>query len=914
MRTFMPIVFLLAFVGSGRGAETVAIPADAYRPVATCEDFLESVGLGAAPFDGHHDTGPYAGAGTYYPPEFFFDLGVRYYRCGFLSALVNPDQPRLVREWRVKTGARPMPLMDPTWLWTLKSDWRNAPADGDFTRFLGEVKRYAPGDIAMIEAPNELNNKFPPQELNLKYKGLVDEAAGAAYQRDLYAALKSDPATANIPLINFTAIFSDYRLAKPCDAFDFNNMHSYQGDDVPSSSLMMNVTRANNILPAGAATRPFIPTESGYNVETDVTNQQNYQGTLRGQAYNIPMLLAEYFRNGVYRTMLFALHNADGYGLLESDQKIRRPSWYALKSFLALFKDAEWNGRELAWEYPRGARPVTLRALPFTLRDAPATVHTIVLQHSSGDHFILIWNELRNLQNKRDIKNPEINVTLAFPKDSAVRPVGHWRQGELPDNVYASEEATRAAEFKPAAVPPINGSNEMRVAVPSRVVVLRVRGLVKAYKAPAAPKVSGDATENRVAVTVSGIGGTALLYRDDCFLAALPLVNGRATFTDDTEWIRPGIGYRYAAQLVFPDGMLSAKTETVIAAAEKYPDFVLSTFGMDGIALNREIAVGTPVTFTGKIKNAGDGASPSSKRMPGQPPQMYDVSVALTVTVDGKDAMWGSGGADAPYAPGEERGVAVSGGHNRGVWVATPGLHVVRAEIDDLRRVFSEKTHWNNVEEFTVQVGPTGGGKIFMRSTAAPGSVDLTADGASDWLHPAGWQDKGQVVRKAKPADAARRITLPESVGKGHTDLTLGGPIQQTWSDGDAVPENRGGTHTGLWGNNVGNGVGFTVPADTTPRRLRVYCGLLEGASGKFTAKLSDGSAPEVVSTGWSANLNGQGFLWAAQPASGSVMYEVVYQAAKDGETLAVTWSLNSEPNRFRGQWRLGAVTLSPAP
>lgn len=893
-------------------AET-PLPPEAYRPVISCEEFLESLGLAAGPFERYLADGPFAGAGTKYPPEFFFDLGIRYYRAGLRHDLVQEDQPEKVHEWRKKTGARPMLLIDPRKSFTLACDWQNVPEDGDFTRLLADLKRYAPGDVAMLEAPNELNNKFPPQELNLKYKGLIDEAAGALYQRDLAAAMKADPATAAIPLVNYTAIFTDYAEAKPCDAFDFNNMHSYQGADVPSSSLMMNITRANNILPVGATTKPFVPTECGYNVEEDKTNQQGYRGTLRAQAYNIPMLLAEYKRCGIHRTFLFALHNADGYGLLESDQETKRPSWYALKSFVSLFEDAKWNVETMQWDMPT-TNPAPLRALPFTIRNAPPTVHTLTLRHSSGDFFILIWNEIPNVRDGRDASNPPVNAVLAFDPAYGLQAVGHWRQGDLPDNPYESEASVRAAEFKPQTLPKINAAGEMPLAIASRVVVLRMRPTKldnRAASSLSTPKLTGIATENRVEISVSDVKNAVvvLLSRDDRLVDSLPVKDGLATFIDDTEWIRPGIGYRYTAVSVDKNGCFSPQAQTVIVTPNRLPDFVITDLRAN-IDLDKPIEPNTLIRFRGTIKNIGDGASPGPKRMPDQPPSMYDVDVALTVTVSGNAPMWGGdAAADRPYEPGEEREVTITGGSDGGQWRATPGLHVIRAQIDDLNRIVSEKNRFNNIREWTIQVGPTQGGSLSMVSTIAPREFGLTADGTLDWLHVGGWNDHGTTTRKLLKTSTRRRISdVTKLEAEGHIDATIGGPVRVAWTDGEQTPRNDG-TNDGIWGNCVGNGVKFTVPADKKPRRLRIYAGLLDGGAGKLTAKLSDGSAPELVSTGWSANRNG--FLWAAQPGSVSVMYEIVYRSANDDQTLEVTWSLDGEPTRFRSQFRLGAITLS---
>ncbi len=67
--------------------------ASAQQPSFRADEFTDFVGLNASPFNRYLDSGPYAGAGTQYPPELFFDLGVRHYRTGLFNDLVKPDTP-----------------------------------------------------------------------------------------------------------------------------------------------------------------------------------------------------------------------------------------------------------------------------------------------------------------------------------------------------------------------------------------------------------------------------------------------------------------------------------------------------------------------------------------------------------------------------------------------------------------------------------------------------------------------------------------------------------------------------------------------------------------------------------------------------------------------------------------------------
>lgn len=348
-------------------------PTDAAQPAFRADQFTEFVGINGSPLRFYViPDGPFAGTGRTYAPQVFYDLGIRYYRTVLFNDLTLPDQPDQVKAVWESHGVRPMFLIDN----------HKMPTPEDV---VAKLNQYDPNSIAEIEGPNEVNNKFPPQNLNIQYKGKTDEAGGAAFMSDVYTAIKSNPATRSLPVVAYTAIFTDYHLARPSAAFDFANMHSYQGYDVPSSSLLMNKTRFNNILPVGGIIRPFVPTECGYNVQPDKSNGTGGTGSRRAQALNVPMLLAEYFRHGIRRTYLFSIQNVDGYGLLEDDFQTKRPSYFAVKNLLATIKDADWDPKTHHWI----GGDFTPRALLFGLEASP-TVHTLTLQKKSGEYLLLL--------------------------------------------------------------------------------------------------------------------------------------------------------------------------------------------------------------------------------------------------------------------------------------------------------------------------------------------------------------------------------------------------------------------------------------------------------------------------------------------------------------------------------------------
>jgi hypothetical protein len=66
-----------------------------------------------------------------------------------------------------------------------------------------------------------------------------------------------------------------------------------------------------------------------------------------------------------------------------------------------------------------------------------------------------------------------------------------------------------------------------------------------------------------------------------------------------------------------------------------------------------------------------------------------------------------------------------------------------------------------------------------------------------------------------------------------------------SWSDGTPTAT-AAGTRTGVFLTNLASGFQFTLPADTTPRTLRLYVGAY-AARGRLLAHLSDFSAQPYI-------------------------------------------------------------------
>ena len=176
---------------------------------------------------------------------------------------------------------------------------------------------------------------------------------------------------------------------------------------------------------------------------------------------------------------------------------------------------------------------------------------------------------------------------------------------------------------------------------------------------------------------------------------------------------------------------------------------------------------------------------------------------------------------------------------------------------------------------------------------ATPTGVQtLSTSGTTDWAHwglttPTSFDHKSGVTQQ---------ISNYSIVG-GAAGWYGDNPIGFTWTGGTPTATTTNST-TGVWIAGLNNGLYFTVPADTTSRTLQVYVGVWQ-AGGKLVAHLSDGSSADYVSTGV---LNNGG------KALG--LYTLTYSAASSGQTLSVTYTMNSGA----GNVTLQAATLSTAP
>jgi hypothetical protein len=175
------------------------------------------------------------------------------------------------------------------------------------------------------------------------------------------------------------------------------------------------------------------------------------------------------------------------------------------------------------------------------------------------------------------------------------------------------------------------------------------------------------------------------------------------------------------------------------------------------------------------------------------------------------------------------------------------------------------------------------------------GQVDLTAEGALDWVH-WGLTTPGDFDVKA---GVESQISNYLPVGTYPTVSQYGNNVvAYTWSDGNPNPA-IDATPSGIYRIGTGNGFEVDVTASDSPLFFHIYVGAWM-ATMHFEASLSDDSAPVYTDE------------WVGNSAAGDCRrYTLMYAAAAPGQTLKVKfWVAQTE----YGNVTLQAASLEPVP
>lgn len=473
-------------------------------------------------------------------------------------------------------------------------------------------------DHPAIEAIEGLNEPDHPNAA-YTYNGLTDNkgtknfAATAAYQADLYAAIKGDPATAARPVLSPAMAGSFHsRFLAPIPA-DRLAMHSYADGFMPSSSRTdaAKIRDARQMQGSGPF-KPMIATETGYHTAGGYTGYP-YRVDATAQAKYLLRGFAEFFNQGmasyiyeVFDEGTSATDKEHNYGVLEYDRDAK-PAYTAIKHLVALLGERTWNANSKTWS----ALSFSPTPLDYTVTGDTQHLRHTLLQRSDGHYRLLLWNDVRSydVTNFTSLTPPPANVTLRFNQAFAAA------------STYLLDSLTPTASY--------SWPRSLTLAVPDEIMVLDLAPA--GVPAPwinadiGATGLAGSATQTASVFTLRGAGADIWSTADAFHYVSQPLAGDGEIIAkvDDVSgadgWAKAGlmiretsgVNSRHASVFVTPSNGVVAQSRSTTGGASVSATLagtaprwlklsragnVFSAFASsDGATWS---AVGTPVTVT----------------------------------------------------------------------------------------------------------------------------------------------------------------------------------------------------------------------------------------------------------------------------------------------------------------------------
>lgn len=279
--------------------------------------------------------------------------------------------------------------------------------------------------------PNNLNTWFAslkpyadiidafegPNEYDLFGLADPDPTAGLiVQQKALWNLVKSDPATASIPVVapsmghptNAAAYAARDAADNPNDRiwnyFDYACWHSYPTTTWPGPSFWSTIRTALD--PFYGSTKPVYVTESGYNMTTFFTGNMNAQAASEA----IIKMYCEHYLHGVTRSYLYEV----------VDQNVDRLAGQDTNTHWGQFYTYAWADKASAG-YMRNLRSLLsgVAATPGSLKYAftsSADLGSLLLTMTNGSYRLLVWQRQFNwnFSTKAYVAAADVSATLVF--------------------------------------------------------------------------------------------------------------------------------------------------------------------------------------------------------------------------------------------------------------------------------------------------------------------------------------------------------------------------------------------------------------------------------------------------------------------------------------------------------------------
>jgi hypothetical protein len=452
---------LVAAIGLLSTSKVIAEPTTPFASDA----FVDSVGI--VSHLGYTDT-PYAqnwgkDDSSQDVRSLFADLGIRHVRDGIPHPTLQPAKTyqrsrvaQLYRDYGIRfiTGpdVRTNGILDASQIGAYVAEYASGVINFEGETF--QVREL----LDAIEGPNEYDQhtqqdkRDPNWVKNLK-----------TYQSELYSQVKAQPLLSSLPVVMPSLIYTKYCsdvLGSFAETIDYGNLHVYPNYPyflIPTGNFGWHFSNGQKCF----QDKPVYVTETGY--------QTGGGGiTDRTIAKYLSRLLPEFFsRPQIKRTYIYSLIDTlpetDLWGLIRPErngQKIAgldqftltpKLSYHAIKSLLDLLREGAWVKAQRKWVSPL----VNLKPVEILFEGKQDSTHHLLLQKSTGDYFLLIWQEVEAFNLKAGNFDPPVDdVSLSLPQEYKLQ------------TLYNYDDSFK---LKPTS---LSERNKITIQVPDSVVVL----------------------------------------------------------------------------------------------------------------------------------------------------------------------------------------------------------------------------------------------------------------------------------------------------------------------------------------------------------------------------------------------------------------------------------------------------------
>jgi hypothetical protein len=303
----------------------------------------------------------------------------------------------------------------------LMGDPKNRYGNGTLDQLLSALKTKVRSVVVSVEGPNEWDTTAGSYPCDASRPELGCWTTDLrAYQQELYAKVKSDPALAGLAVVGPAFALGDRRAVGDLSPWlDYGNMHPYPGNRNPEWSLDPSAGNQFGIAEINSAGASVFATETGYHnaLQSSVGHDPVSE---RAAGIYAPRLLLDYFgRAGargqsVRRTFFYELIDQGtsatdyqaSFGLLRNDLS-EKPAYRAVKNLLGLLGDS-------GPQFDPGS-------LDYSLDGAPSDVRRLLLQKRDGSFWLALWRDadVWNENGGGDLHPGDEQVTLRLAQPVA---------------------------------------------------------------------------------------------------------------------------------------------------------------------------------------------------------------------------------------------------------------------------------------------------------------------------------------------------------------------------------------------------------------------------------------------------------------------------------------------------------------